>query len=625
MTRRFSSFKVPFILLLSFILLSVVTGLTISFISPSPTEGSVISSSSVILNVSTTEIDNQTYTFSSEGLVGWWRMDNNSIGENNTLVLDHSGISNNGTALAGAIPNAGGKFAGGFTINGINQYITIPRKLDSEGNSILPGSNNSAGGKIRNPAEFSYSLWIYPDGNQSRYFFGNQGGSNVGYGARINIAGTITCEHRSSNLTADIGTVTITSATAIQNNSWHHVACVYSKIPNSFSPDTFNITRVVYIDGIMSGFSGANNTAQAYLTGSSAVHRIGSGSPGTPNAMNGSIDEVLIFNRTLNGTEVGSLYNSSQYSLQKEFANLQEGFQNYTFNSVNSSGFRSIKSLTFTTDYTKPLVNFTNPTTANGSTINYNSTIVNFTSTDTNFANITIRMHNATALLNTSTLSSGHFFLNFTNLPDGVYYYNATATDLANQQNSTETRTLTITTNVADTTFPTIFFATPTQSNGSSTFGDVIINFTGIEANLQNGWVTFNGVNFTATCIGATSYSCIKTFSGLSDGIYTYQAFVNDTSGNQNNTDWQSIIKETSVESGGGRQSSPNPLNITNVTLQGEDALNGIIHANNLATLSKAVFSNMFSKEYRLFYVAGILVLAFLIILTFKKKENVQV
>jgi hypothetical protein len=98
------------------------------------------------------------------------------------------------------------------------------------------------------------------------------------------------------------------------------------------------------------------------------------------------------------------------------------------------------------TDSITPQINFTSPTRASGSSQTSKDIVINVTSSDANLRNFTIYLYNLTHSLINSSLnnSANNNYVSFNNLADGVYYFNATAYDIAGNSNSTETRNITI-------------------------------------------------------------------------------------------------------------------------------------------------------------------------------------
>jgi len=91
----------------------------------------------------------------------------------------------------------------------------------------------------------------------------------------------------------------------------------------------------------------------------------------------------------------------------------------------------------FTIDTIYPTINYTTGTTPNGSYINGQGSIfINITINDTNVNYSIIRLYNASGTLINSTIGLS---ANYTNFSTGIYYYNATVTDLTGQSTSTPT------------------------------------------------------------------------------------------------------------------------------------------------------------------------------------------
>ncbi|MFW6173522.1 MAG: hypothetical protein ACOC5T_07250, partial [Elusimicrobiota bacterium] len=92
----------------------------------------------------------------------------------------------------------------------------------------------------------------------------------------------------------------------------------------------------------------------------------------------------------------------------------------------------------FVADDDPPRINFVDKTTSEG---NYTQTYIeaNVTAEDSYLENVTISLYNSTGLYQSEIRDEG-FFYNFTSLPDGNYYLNATANDSSSKTNSTETR-----------------------------------------------------------------------------------------------------------------------------------------------------------------------------------------
>ncbi len=210
-------------------------------------------------------------------------------------------------------------------------------------------------------------------------------------------------------------------------------------------------------------------------------------------------------------------------------------YANDSSNNINSS------SVTFFVDSIIPLISYTSPTETNNSLIKTRNIVINISATDTNLANITIFLSNSTSLVNQTTTTSNNNFINITNLSDGTYYFNATATDILNNKNSTETRTV-----LLDSTTPLISFTAPTNPNNSIlAHNSILINTTITETNFAN--ITFSLHNSTSLINQTTFTTQITTinFSSLQDGIYFYNVTIKDILNNQNTTETRTITLDT--------------------------------------------------------------------------------
>lgn len=183
-------------------------------------------------------------------------------------------------------------------------------------------------------------------------------------------------------------------------------------------------------------------------------------------------------------------------------------------------------------DETAPEIQFVAPTEASGALLSRNYIQVNVTASDSisGLKNMTAYLYNATHLINSTSSNgaSGTLFINFTNLSDGVYYFNATAYDNAGNLNVTETRNVTI-----DTTSPAIQFVAPTPSNGSFVNASwIFINISSNEA-LSMAILEWNGTNESMQGSGSNWY---LNKTSLVEESYSFKVYANDSVGNTNVT-----------------------------------------------------------------------------------------
>jgi hypothetical protein len=191
---------------------------------------------------------------------------------------------------------------------------------------------------------------------------------------------------------------------------------------------------------------------------------------------------------------------------------------------------------TVTVDITPPYVAFAGGTAPDGTFYNRSWVYVNVSASDNHVANVTFFLYNSTGnLINETVLAAGTRDFNFTGLDSNEEYrYNVTVADLANNRNSTPTRTITL-----DSTPPFIAYTDPTpEHNWNQTSSSVVINVTHTETNPGYLTLDWNGTNQTRAYGG--DYTNI-TKSGLADGIYTYYVWVNDSAGNWNVTETRTL------------------------------------------------------------------------------------
>ena len=212
------------------------------------------------------ENDSTTNAFNETGLVGWWSFEN----DNTTTAFDHSGSGNHG-ALSGSSLTAG-QLGNARSFDGINDHVTIPSSTELH---PLNAITVSAWVK-RNSVVSSYDALVCTDPNSGgddfylqmydpywRFYIQNTSGA---YGDAI-------------------------STSTINNGVWTHVSGVY---------DGSNIS--LYINGQLedsNSFTGniKNSNGDIYISWSSVLRRF-----------NGDIDEVKIFDRALNSSEITNEY-----------------------------------------------------------------------------------------------------------------------------------------------------------------------------------------------------------------------------------------------------------------------------------------------------------------------------
>lgn len=301
--------------------------------------------------------------------------------------------------------------AGNNATNSSN--ITIDTTLPS----IFFNANTSANNSFSN-----YSIYISINAsdtnfNQSRIFLYNSSGS------LINTTNTTITGQLAINITG------------LANGSYYFNATTTDLAGNRNFTGTYNVTIITSFNSgayIIITPYGQN----AYTNNRTLTYRFTT----TDLFYNYTIYQLLNYtdSSTLNITTVNQTIT---------FTGLNDTKYQYGLNLFDKAGNNLTFYLNVTIDTTNPQINFTNET-VNSTTL-FNSTnniYINVSYNDTNFNYTVINLYNRFGgLINTSVTNlSGTFAVNYTNLTNGIYYFNATTYDLAGNKNSTETRNVSI-------------------------------------------------------------------------------------------------------------------------------------------------------------------------------------
>ena len=217
-------------------------------------------------------MSNGSASINNSGLVGYWRFENNAF--------DYSGNENNGT-VTGATYNLTGNFGGAYEFDGNDNWVQIPNS---------PSINISR--------SLTISLWFKPNINNTRQeLISKVIASPQAYLIRYENNNRIRAQINNGSNYFDFNYL---SQPEIASNSWHYAA---------FTFDYETREGVIYVDG--------KNVSSAITPGNFPSPnnnnlRIGTTANGQ-NDFNGSIDEVMIWNRALSDSEIKMLYNNSIY------------------------------------------------------------------------------------------------------------------------------------------------------------------------------------------------------------------------------------------------------------------------------------------------------------------------
>ena len=209
--------------------------------------------------------------------------------------------------------------------------------------------------------------------------------------------------------------------------------------------------------------------------------------------------------------------------------NSGQGTSIWTVYANDSAGNTNMSRVTFSVDSLVPQVSFGAGTAANASIVSRSWVYVNISASDANEQAVTFALSNASTLMNRTIFSAGTRTINWTSLADGTYYYNVSVNDSLGNTNWTETRTITL-----DTGIPSGFYVAPTKESGINLARSFIeINVTASDQHLDS--IVTRVYNSTHGLISQSvnrSSPAYVNLSGLGNGIYYYNASVNDSAGN---------------------------------------------------------------------------------------------
>lgn len=226
-----------------------------------------------------------TYPTVDPNMVLYYHFNNQSAyGENRTNAYDFSGNGNNGTVIGGAIHNNTGGYLGdgSFKLDKLNDYITRTIVSSSHINSSV-----------------TLNVWFYSSNSTATQVIGGYSASSsrLALGLIIQSGNTLRghCNDNLNNLAFPTGGT-------ILKNTWYMGTVTYS--PSSCK---------VYLNG---NLVGSNPTATGYLPIQNSRFTIGRWGSYSQNYLNGSVDDVIIYNRTLSSQDIAEIY--TKYSLNNE-------------------------------------------------------------------------------------------------------------------------------------------------------------------------------------------------------------------------------------------------------------------------------------------------------------------
>ncbi|OHA15606.1 MAG: hypothetical protein A3H57_03180 [Candidatus Taylorbacteria bacterium RIFCSPLOWO2_02_FULL_43_11] len=239
----------------------------------------------------------------NQGLVGYWSFDGNTLYNN---VADLSGSGNHGLlqpVTATSSMKVAGKLGQALKFNGSSTYLEHGDVLDI-------GLSN-----------WSVAVWVKTADKTTSYTGIVQKADSSADDGRW----ALVLNNQKAQAVFDTGSSNVvTSNTSISDGKWHYIVSTWNR--------TGKMT--LYVDGSSDGTPVDISSAAAFNAITNKSLRVGSytlsGSANASNFFNGLIDDVRIYNRALNPSEIKALYNMGQATINKTPVNrLNQGLVGY--------------------------------------------------------------------------------------------------------------------------------------------------------------------------------------------------------------------------------------------------------------------------------------------------------
>jgi hypothetical protein len=215
----------------------------------------------------------------TNGLVSRWTFDGSDVTDK---VYDRVG-GNDGYFVGGATSSAKtiGKVGQALSFNGSNNYVNL-------GNILDMGENN-----------FSISAWARSTstavGNNNGIVYKRGTSSSVDKGYRLNMPNGTFNFHIADGI--NFKTLTAGSTGSYNNGQWHHVVAVADR----------GTDMRIYVDGVLANTTTETNVGNIDSPIPLAIGSLAAGGA-TYHPFLGALDDVRIYNRALNASEVKQIY-----------------------------------------------------------------------------------------------------------------------------------------------------------------------------------------------------------------------------------------------------------------------------------------------------------------------------
>lgn len=315
--------------------------------------------------------------------------------------------------------------------------------------------------------------------------------------------------------------------------------------------------------------------------------------------INVTVNETNEINITFTLGNSTGIHNSSTFSDQRRtinFVNLQDGTYTFNVSVLDVAGnINTTQTYTIRIDSVLPNGSLISPS-DNLATSNQEHNFTVNASDNTRLSNVTLLIYNQSLVLinQTTRFVDSNLSLqgiNVTIEQDGTYNWSYLITDFANNQFSTENRTISI-----DSTFPQISYEDPTPESGLNLSQSYIyINVSITEINLAN--ITYILHNSTGEVNKSTYFSLTTqiNWTSLPDETYTFNVTVKDSVNNINVTETRTLILDTT---------NPNatlltPINNTYTNITEQNLTVNVSDTTQLDNATLVIYNSTFSEINR--------------------------
>jgi hypothetical protein len=287
----------------------------VEFVAPTPPSGSTQSNPDIPVKLATNSgSDHYAFVDFDSDLYLWMRMED-VVGD---VVIDSSSHGNDGVAEGDASWNPNGKFGAAFEFDGINHGGGVPTDR-----IVIPGFQD------RYPifdSSFTAMAWARPDINEKMVIVGTKSITNLP-GWHLRTSGG---NHR---LRMGVNTGYTSETAAYAEARTPMTAGVWVHVAGTYDPSVPSIQ--LYLDGELIDTAIDGVSALGYGNDLELAIAV----PEDPQkAWDGLVDEVLIFNRVLDGDEIKAIYDAAANQYQNTYPGLTTGVHEFVGFSVNAAG-----------------------------------------------------------------------------------------------------------------------------------------------------------------------------------------------------------------------------------------------------------------------------------------------